>query len=102
MSHFYADIQGARGEATRTGTKSSGITAHARGWDIGGKVECYFDECTGEDVVVFYLTKGSNGYSEKEIARATNKGMRYADAKVQLVNKVESINKDESAQGVEV
>ena len=32
MSHFYSKIQGNRGEATRCGTKDSGVTATAASW----------------------------------------------------------------------
>ena len=32
MSHFYGTIQGNRGEATRCGTKNSGINVYAAGW----------------------------------------------------------------------
>lgn len=38
MSRFYGDLQGGRGTATRQGTKSSGISGHLRGWDIGARV----------------------------------------------------------------
>ena len=32
MSHFYSVIQGNRGQATRCGTKNSGVTATAASW----------------------------------------------------------------------
>ena len=32
MSHFYSVIQGNRGQATRCGTKDSGVTATAASW----------------------------------------------------------------------
>jgi hypothetical protein len=35
MAHFYAHLQGNRGIVNRCGTKSSGIYAHVRGWDLG-------------------------------------------------------------------
>jgi hypothetical protein len=36
MAHFYGSMAGsARTEATRCGTKNSGISAHVRGWDTG-------------------------------------------------------------------
>lgn len=61
MSHFYASIQGNRGEATRQGTEKTGICGHVRGWDIGCYVRCYVD-CKNEDVVSVSITGGSNGY----------------------------------------
>lgn len=60
MSHFYASIQGSRGEATRRGTKSSGMTSHTHGWHFGVKVVMRTDE-NGEDVADIYLTPGAEG-----------------------------------------
>ena len=60
MSHFYASIQGNRGEATRQGSKDSGIYGHVRGWDVGAQVTCYVDG-EGRDRVSVRLTGGSNG-----------------------------------------
>ena len=60
MSHFYADIQGNRGQATRQGTKQSGISGHIRGWGVGAFVECYYDKDLGKDFVRVYLTSGSS------------------------------------------
>lgn len=62
MSHFYADIQGSRGQATRQGTKKSGINGHIRGWNIGAEVYCYYDEKTDRDVVRVSVTSGSSGH----------------------------------------
>ena len=49
MSHFYGTIQGARGEATRTGTKNSGMVTHAAGWGGAIRVDVYQDE-NGNDM----------------------------------------------------
>lgn len=81
MSHFYSRIQGHRGEATRCGTKTSGIQAEATGWDIGGKVTCEYNETLGTDVVSFYRTTGSNGHSASLVASFT-----YIDDKLIVVN----------------
>ncbi len=64
MAQFYASIQGNRGEATRMGTKSSGIEGHIRGWDVGVKVIIRHDEATKQDVATVYVTSGSNGHSQ--------------------------------------
>lgn len=61
MAQFYADIQGNRGEATRMGTKSSGIDGHIRGWNVGARVEMRYNKKTGEDECLVYLTSGSSG-----------------------------------------
>lgn len=60
MSHFYSQIQGNRGPATRTGSKSSGITASAFGWDLGGSVTMSYNELLGTDVVNLYTTRNNN------------------------------------------
>lgn len=39
MSHFYVSARGTgKTEATRTGTKKTGIQAHVRGWHVGVEV----------------------------------------------------------------
>ena len=59
MARFYASIQGNRGEATRMGTKTSGIGGHIRGWNVGARIE--IRHVAGKDVVQVYRTGGSNG-----------------------------------------
>lgn len=60
MSQFYADIQGNRSERTCTGTKSSGLTGHIRGWNIGARVEVSYNADLDRDEVRVSLTGGSN------------------------------------------
>jgi hypothetical protein len=62
---FYANIQGSRGEATRTGTKGSGIYGHVRGWNIGARVE--MSHVDGKDVCRVYRTSGSSGREPSEL-----------------------------------
>jgi len=64
MAQFYADIQGNRGQATRMGTKKSGLDGHIRGWNVGARVYMHFNEKTQEDECTIDLTCGS-GYSGK-------------------------------------
>ncbi len=59
MAHFYASIQGNRGEATRMGSKDSGIDGHVRGWGVGIKSRCFVDH-NGVDCCEVWLTSGSN------------------------------------------
>lgn len=66
MSHFYASIQGNRGEATRQGTEESGISGHIRGWDIGIRVNCFVNK-EGEDECTVFLTGGSNGMQTSKL-----------------------------------
>lgn len=67
MSQFYAEIQGHRGEASRQGTRKSGIWCHIRGWKIGAFVECFYNAKTGKDIVRVYKTGGSNSASQRKL-----------------------------------
>lgn len=67
MSQFYASIQGSRGEATRQGTKSSGIEGHIRGWHTGAFVVVYYDKETKQDHVRVYKTTGSHNRGAKQL-----------------------------------
>jgi len=42
MSHFYSKIQGNRGQATRCGTKDSGVTATAASWTGAIRTELWY------------------------------------------------------------
>jgi len=67
MAQFYGSIEGTgRTTATRTGTKSSGMTAHIRGWNVGARV--VLQHVDGVDMVRVYETGGSNGGSETLVA----------------------------------
>lgn len=72
MAHFYASIQGNRGEATRMGSKDSGISGHIRGWHVGARVD--MDHEDGKDVVRVYRTSGSQGYSRQELIAEFKEG----------------------------
>ena len=63
MAQFYASIKGTRGEATRCGSKSSGITGHIRGWKSGVRVWGSYNPDTGEDEFEVIATGGSDGTS---------------------------------------
>ncbi len=54
-----------RGEASRLGTKSSGIQASVNGWDIGMFVS--IAHIDGHDVIRAYVTGGSHGSDMKHI-----------------------------------
>ena len=74
MSHFYAEIQGNRGLASRQGSKNSGIWGHIRGWNSGIEVRGYVNEF-GQDVFEVYQTGGSNGCtSDRHITTLVNQG----------------------------
>lgn len=60
MTRFYASIDSDIGKTTPTRRGKASISAHVRGWDIGGRVTVYADK-GGRDRVVLTLTHGSNG-----------------------------------------
>ncbi len=53
MAHFYGSIQGARGEATRLGSKGSGLRSIAASWQGAVSVDLY--EKNGVDMVTVSL-----------------------------------------------
>jgi hypothetical protein len=67
MAQFRATVQGQRGEASRLGSKSSGLVVRANGWNIGVKVIAAHHN--GKDVFRVVKTGGSNaGWKEEVIA----------------------------------
>lgn len=69
MAQFRAIIRGQRGEASRLGSKNSGIVAHVDGWNVGVTVRGMVD-ADGRDVFTIYATGGSNrAVSEKIVGR---------------------------------
>ena len=64
MSHFYGTLKGSRGEATRGGTKSSGMTTYTAGWRGAVHVEVY-TQADGRDAFMVSLVpwQGSGGES---------------------------------------
>lgn len=63
MAHFRATIQGARGEASRLGSKAGGLFATVNGWDEGISVEA--KHANGLDVFELWANGGSNGRHHK-------------------------------------
>jgi len=55
MAHFLGSVQGSRSEASRLGTKKSGLHTVAASWQ--GAVEVYIshDETTGKDIASVFL-----------------------------------------------
>ena len=54
MAHFRATIQGSRGEASRLGTRSSGLQTVAASWQGAVRVELY--ACGDRDLARVSLT----------------------------------------------
>ena len=81
MAHFYGKLQGNRGETTRLGSKSSGITSTINGWGIGVTTKIEFSELLNTDIVHVYHTKGSNNNSHYLII-----SYAYIDGKFTIIN----------------
>lgn len=81
MAQFQAIIQGQRGEASRLGSKKSGIDAVVRGWNVGIKVIGYFDPETGQDVFTVYRTAGSNARHSSEVIATIRERDPWNDGK---------------------
>jgi len=60
MAHFRATMKGSRGEATRLGSKDTGLKVTVRGWNGGLTILARYDEVTGEDVFEIASDGGSN------------------------------------------
>ena len=64
MAHFIGFLNGrAKTQVSRLGTKSTGISARAQGWDIGGRIDCAHNPNIGPDgtdIISLYVTSGSN------------------------------------------
>ena len=58
MAHFYGNLKGSRGEATRCGTRNSGIRVSARSWAGSVSVEMQERE-DGTPGVIIRVTEGS-------------------------------------------
>jgi len=63
MSHFYGTLQGSRGEATRCGTKDSGIVTYAAGWNGAIRVVVWEEENVDRYTVSLTSWQGSGGSS---------------------------------------
>ena len=55
MAHFYGTLQGNRGQASRLGTKNSGLSTVAASYQGSVYVDIVHDKKTGEDIVTVAL-----------------------------------------------
>lgn len=69
MSQFYGTLNGNRGEATRCGTKKSGIVTHAASWKGAVRACVYWNEEEQEDWAIVTLTQwqGAGCYPPREL-----------------------------------
>jgi hypothetical protein len=62
VAHFFGTLVGCRGQASRLGSKDSGIDVTARGWNIGGSASVRYNSAKDRDEVDVYVDHGSNGH----------------------------------------
>lgn len=55
MSHFYATIKGNKGEASRCGSKDSGIVSYTASWEGAVRTTLYYNEQAKRDYAVVSL-----------------------------------------------
>ena len=60
MAHFRSTCTGHRGEASRLGTKSSGMRTTCNGWNIGATVEASYSDELQSDVIRISINHGSS------------------------------------------
>jgi hypothetical protein len=65
MAHFRAVIKGSRGEASRLGSKASGIDSKVSGWNGGVRVKARNNPMDGQDVFHIEATMGSSGGDDR-------------------------------------
>jgi hypothetical protein len=61
MAQFRATIKGQRGEASRLGSKQTGINTLTNGWNLGVSVYGFFNDATQRDEFTITVNSGSNG-----------------------------------------
>jgi len=63
MAHFYGEVQGNRGGASRCGTKN-GLEVRGAGWNIGATVSLWYDKNEKQDKLRIVVDSG-NSYGTK-------------------------------------
>lgn len=67
MARFIGYLQGRRGQASRLGDTKSGMTAQARGWDIGAQLDIEPDPKNPDsDIIHVYMDGGSHGRTSRQ------------------------------------
>ena len=67
MAQFIGYLQGGKGEASRLGNKTSGLSATVNGWNSGVKVYAFYCDERKRDVIRVEATTGSKQTGSKVI-----------------------------------
>ena len=78
MAHFRGTVEGNRAEASRLGSKGSGLITTCNGWNIGARAFISHNETLGRDEVSVYITNGS-GYrsADRYLGTFYRKGNKF-------------------------
>jgi len=74
MGHFRGVIEGARGAASRLGTKKSGIDANIASWSGAVNVRLWYDERTDTDMAMVSLVPHYGNGTERMLYRGPVSG----------------------------
>lgn len=74
MAHFRGIISGQRGEASRLGSKKSGLSVEAASWEGKVSVRLFADENGGPDFAVVSLERHHGHGISKELYRGPVSG----------------------------
>ncbi len=85
MSHFYGTLKGNRGEATRAGSKDSGVVVHAASWEGAVCARVFHDEETGKDWAYVGLTDWHGRGTNRELYRGPVDGSGNLDSQEALM-----------------
>ena len=90
MAQFRGTVEGNRGQASRLGHKTYGLTTTCNAWDIG--IDCEAYHSNGEDIIVVYLTGGSN-------ARHGRKRLAWVDSsgKIHVSHELDNVSEEQGA-----
>ena len=78
MAEFRGTVQGNRGEASRLGHKSSGLTTECNTWNFGVRCRAVYNEFTERNEIVVFSTSGSGyGSSDEVIAIVASDEVRH-------------------------
>lgn len=83
MAHYYGTLQGHRGEATRCGTRRSGLEVCAASWKGAVKVQLY--DRDGEDYAVIRLTRWHGVGVERTLYDGPIGALQFADSLFEAV-----------------
>lgn len=72
MAQYRATIKGQRGQASRLGSKRSGLRTITNGWNSGIRIEARY--VNGKDVFDVYATTGSNATDRDRLLGSLENG----------------------------